>query len=1087
MFSRRPVFLQMLVVAFVATVCRLSPVLAQGTRGSASAKAILGQQIDETQTVALTGHVRADLTPQRDMGVTEDAKPLQLSLLLARAPEQQADLDAFLAQQQQPGSPMYHHWLTPQQFGERFGVAQADAAKLTAWLQSHGFQVQGLLNNGSILQFKATAGQVRTTFQTTMHYWNVQGGRYAANRENPVIPASIASLVTGVHGLSQIPLLAHHSATAQAAYDAQTHTWSQVGPDSNGKVRPSFNVGNGNYYVTPQDFYTIYHVNPVFNGGNLGAGASIAVVEQSDMQYGSVNGSGQATGGDVATFRSLFGVAGTLNMKVMHGAGTVSCSAPGIVNGDEGEATLDAEWANALAPSAQLIYMACSPFTDNGVISSLTALIDNNIGNVLSFSYGSSESTAVASDYTLQDTLFQQAAAQGQTVIVSSGDSGSDTRDQNTTGTATAGLNVDLFAASPLVLGAGGTDFSDTYDALEGGPAQTNYWGANSAHYGNALSYIPETPWNNSCAGSLLAQYQGSNPAAFCGLGPLLNPYILGDVVADGGGFSTHYPQPSWQTGTFGVTGTQRAVPDISMFAANGLWGHALVFCDSSSAGSNCSSSSTFGLAGGTSFVAPALSGVTGLLITATGQPQGVLNPALYALARAQFANPATATACYSNGQTGNTSVTTSLPAASCIFHDVTTSNNDVPCQAGSLNCFVNSGKSYGLLSTTGASSLSIGYSSGVGYDEATGLGSVDVYNLITKWNQAYTSSTTLVAALTTVSPTTSDTLTATVAGGLPTGSGSGAPTLQGSVNFAAGTKALGTCTLGGNSCSINITGSQLVAGANSVTASYAGNGTYPPSTSMPVSITLSGSTAPANPTFSPVAGTYQAGQQVTLTDSTPGALIYYLINGGTATKYTGPITVNATETIQAIAVVIVGSGYTTSSLVSSVYTVLQTPAVPVISPLGNHFTSIQTVTITDATAGATIYYTINGGAYVPYAGAFSLSASESISAYASIGSGGSTVSSAVNTQTYLVVLPPANPTFSPAPGSYTSPVSVTINETTPGAQVYYSLNRGAWTKYTVPIALPANTTSTIQMVGYATDGVDYAISAVLKGVYVVN
>ena len=1086
MSNRRTVLLQVLVVA--AMVCAFSPVVAQQGRGSASANAALVQQIDDSQTVALPGHVRADLTPQRDLGITEDAKPLQLSLLLARSPQQQADLDSLLAQQQQPGSPMYHQWLTPQQFGKRFGVAQADAAKLTAWLQSQGFQVQGLLNNGSMLQFKATAGQVRATFQTTMHYWNVQGGRYAANAENPVIPMSIASLVSGIQGLSQIPLLPHHGATAQAAYDAQTHTWSQIGPDSNGKVRPRFNAGNGNYFVTPQDFYTIYHVNPVFSGGNLGGGATVAVVEQSDMQYGTVNGSGQASGGDVATFRSLFGIPGTLNMKVMHGAGSVSCSAPGIVNGDEGEATLDAEWANALAPSAQLIYMACSPYVDNGVISSLTALIDNNIGNVLSFSYGSSESTAVASDYTLQDTLFQQAAAQGQTVIVSSGDSGSDTRDQNTSGTATSGLNVDLFAASPLVLGAGGTDFSDLYDALEGGPAQTSYWGANSAHYGNALSYIPETPWNDSCASSILAQHQGSNPAAFCGLGPLLNPYILGDVVADGGGFSTHYAQPVWQTGTLGMTGTQRAVPDISMFAANGVWGHALVFCDSNGGGSNCSSSSTFGLAGGTSFVAPALSGVTGLLITATGQPQGVLNPALYALARAQFANPSTATACYSNGQTGNASVTTSLPAAGCIFHDVTTSNNDVPCQAGSLNCFVNSGKSYGLLSTAGAGSLQIGYSSGVGYDEATGLGSVDVYNLITKWNQVYTSSTTLAASLTSVSATTSDTLSATVSGGLPAGSGAGAPTLQGSVSFAAGSAALGSCNLNGNSCSITITGSQLVAGANSVTASYAGNGTYPPSTSLPVSITLSGSsTPPANPTFYPVAGTYQAGQQVTLTDSTSGALIYYLINGGTATKYTGPITVNATETIQAIAVVIMSGGYKTSSLVSSLYTILQPPAVPVISPLGSHFKSVQTVTITDSTAGATIYYAINGGAYVRYTGSFSLSASESISTYASVTSGALTLSSAVNTQTYLVVLPPANPTFTPVPGTYASPVSVTITETTSGALVYFSLNGGAWTKYTAPVALPAHTTSTIQMVGYATDSVDYAISAVVKGVYVIN
>lgn len=1088
MFRRCTVFYKVLVVAFAALLSGFSPVEAQGTRGSASARAVLGPQIDETQTVSLQGHVRPDLTAQRDLGVTEDAKPLQLSLLLARTPEQQADLDALLTQQQQPGSPLYHQWLTPQQFGERFGVAQADAAKLTAWLESHGFQVQGLLNNGSMLQFTATAGQVRSTFQTTMHYWNVQGGRYAANAGNPVIPASLASLVTGIHGLSQIPKKPRHGATAQAAYDAQTHTWSQVGADSNGMVRPSFSTGGGNYYVTPQDFYTIYHVNPVFNGGNLGAGATIAVVEQSDMQYGSVNGSGQATGGDIATFRSLFGVGGTLNMKVMHGAGTVSCSAPGILGGDEGEATLDAEWANALAPSAQLIYMACSPFVNNGVISSLTALIDNNIGNVLSFSYGSSESTAVASDYTLQDTLFQQAAAQGQTVIVSSGDSGSDTRDQNTAGTATSGLNVDVFAASPLVLGAGGTDFADLYDAVDGGLAQTTYWGANSAHYGNALSYIPETAWNDSCASSILAQYKGYSPAAYCGLGPSLNGFITGDVVAGGGGFSTHYAQPSWQAGTLGMTGTKRAVPDISMFAANGLWGHALIYCDSSSSSSNCSSTSTFGLAGGTSFVAPALSGVTGLLITATGQPQGVLNPALYALARAQFANPATATACYSNGQTGNTSVTTSLPAASCIFHDVTNSNNDVPCQAGSLNCFVSSGKTYGLLSTTGAGSLNIGFSSGVGYDEATGLGSVDVYNLITKWNQAFTSSTALAASLTSVSPTTSDTLTATVSGGLPAGSGSGAPALLGTVHFAAGATALGSCNLSGNSCSINITGSQLATGTNSVTATYAGNGTYPPSTSTPVSITLSASSsAPANPTFSPVAGSYKAGQQVTLSESTPGAVIYYLINGGAAIKYTGPITVNATETIQAIGVLIGSSGYTTSALISAVYTVLQTPAVPVISPLGSHFTSVQTVTITDSTAGATIYYAINGGAYVQYTGPFSLSASESISAYASVGSGGSTVSSAVNTQSYLVVLPPANPTFSPTPGTYASPVSVTINESTQGAVAYYSLNGGTWTQYAGPVALPAHTTSTLQIVGYATDGVDYAVSAVLKGVYIVN
>ena len=943
--------------------------------------------------------------------------------------------------------------------------------------------------------------------------------------------------------------------------------------------------------MTPQDFYTIYDVNKVFTGGNVGAGASVAVVEQSDMKYGTVNSStGAATGGDVATFRSLFGVGGTLNMKVMHGAGTVTCNAPGIVNGDEGEATLDAEWANALAPSAQLIYMACDNVVNNGVISSLMALIDNNIGNVLSMSYGSSESTAVASDYTLQDTLFQQAAAQGQTVIVSAGDSGSDTNDQNTNGTATSGLNVDIFAASPLVLGAGGTDFSDLYDALEGGPAQTAYWAtANTSKYGDALGYIPETPWNDSCASSLLARYFGYTGAGFCGAGTS-SGYVLGDVVAGGGGFSTHYAQPSWQTGTLGVTGTKRAVPDISMFAANGVWGHALVFCDSSSSTSACTSTSTFGLAGGTSFVAPALAGVTGLLVTATHEGQGVLNPALYALARAQFSGPTTATACYSNGQTSSTGVTTSLPAAACIFHDITTSNNDVPCASATLNCFVNSGQTYGVLSTTGSSSLTVGYASGVGYDEATGLGSVDVYNLVTKWNQAYTSSTTLIAAASSIPATGSDQLTATVAGGLPTGSGSGAPALVGTVSFAAGSTALGTCTLSGNSCSITVQGSALASGANSITATYAGNGTYPASTSAPVTVTVTGTASslvvsptslsfgsqadlkpsaaqsvtvsnpssaaitlggisftgsnatdfsqtttcsstvaagascsisvkftpaapgtrtatlnvansgstqtvgltgtgvgsPVSAVITPGTGTYSSPQQVTMSDATPGAVVYYAINGGTNIKYTAPLTVSTNETITATGVLFAGNSYTQSASVTATYTFSQTqaPAVPVISPGAGGYTSVQTVTITDTTSGANIFYAINGGAYVPYTAPFSLSASESISAYASVTVSGTTTSSAVVTQNYVVVLPPAVPVISPGAGGYTSAQTVTITDATSGASIFYAINGGTYVPYTAPFSLSAS--ESISAYATLTSSGTTATSATVTQAYVV-
>src|SRR5208282_2168650 len=161
------------------------------------------------------------------------------------------------------------------------------------------------------------------------------------------------------------------------------------------------------------------------------------------------------------------------------------------------------------------------------------------------------------------------------------------------------------------------------------------------------------------------------------------------------GGISTHYAVPAWQTGISGYSNSKHSIPDISGFASSGWWGHALIFCDSNSPdapSSGCTSDANFGEAGGTSFVAPYMAGVAGLLVDYTGSRQGLLNPALYALAKAQYTAAATKTACYSNGQTSNTGITTGLPAADCIFNDVTTGDNDVPCAAGSTGCFVNTG-----------------------------------------------------------------------------------------------------------------------------------------------------------------------------------------------------------------------------------------------------------------------------------------------------------------------------------------------------------------------------------------------------------
>jgi len=312
-----------------------------------------------------------------------------------------------------------------------------------------------------------------------------------------------------------------------------------------------------------------------------------------------------------------------------------------------------------------------------------------------------------------------------------------------------------------------------------------------------------------------------------------------------------------------------RAVPDVSFFAASGFWGHSIVQCDSSDPATACTSPTTFESAGGTSFTAPQFAGVTALLVTLSHERQGTLNPALYALAKAQYAARATATACYSNGQTNNIGVTTGLPAAACIFNDITTGNNDEPCAAGSLDCFVDAGAQYGMLSTTGASSLTVAYPSGVGYDETTGLGSVNIANLIKNWNTVFTTTTALTASPTSITASESTTLTATVTHGTPLGYTGTAPALTGTVTFSSGTITLGTCTLSGGTCSLLVSGSVLPIGPDSITATFLGNETYPASTSNIVVVTVT--TATTQPPLSLWANTVLGlGQSMKLPVSIP-------------------------------------------------------------------------------------------------------------------------------------------------------------------------------------------------------------------------
>ena len=698
--------------------------------------------IDPGSLVPLTGHVLKALRPDLDMGAVDDATPVRLYLNIQRTPAQQADLTSLLAAQQQTGSPSFHKWLTPEQFGERFGAAASDINKITLWLTSQGFEVTSVAKNASVINFKTTAGGVRDTFHVQLHNYNLNGDKVVAVNTEPLIPAALSSLVAGIAGLNQVPPHAHHTSIHPERYDSETHKWYPVASANADATPQPHEVGvDGNYNMTPQDFYTIYNVNPILQGNNVGAGSTIGIIGSGPFNYGTVSGGdagGKASGGDVTTFHKLFGITTPVNLQIQHGVANFPCSGVGGTN--SGESALDVEWASSLAPGATILFENCTD--GNAFLTEVQALVDADVADVISSSVGFSEGLSSLADNQSFETLFAQAATQGQTVLSAQGDSGSDDTDFGST-QGTHGLSIDYPGSSPNVLSVGGTDFQDLYDVHLGSSIpQSTYWAAkNSQFYGTALSYVPETAWNDSC-GSVLAASDptyggasGESTATYCNStsGPAGQVFSGGG----GGGLSTYFAQPTWQKGFPGLSAaiTQRATPDVSLFSAVGVFSHhSLVVCDSGSGpASACTSPSTFGFAGGTSFAAPQFAGILGLLRTATNSRQGLVQPKLYSLAKAQYA---AGTACYANGQSANAGITKSLPASSCIFHDVTTNSNNNECEAGTPTCFTNPGAGYGVMTSSKDTSIFVdAYAAGAKYDLATGLGSVNVTNLINGWN----------------------------------------------------------------------------------------------------------------------------------------------------------------------------------------------------------------------------------------------------------------------------------------------------------------------------------------------------------------
>ena len=659
------------------------------------------------QTTALPGNTRPEAAdPANDRGpVADDFALPDLRLQLRRPAEREAALAALIEAQQDPASPYFHQWLTSDEFAALFAPAQADIDTVVAWLQAQGFGVTRVYESGMTIAFSGTAGLVRKAFATQIHRLEVGGENHYANASDPRIPAALAPAVAGIVALNDFKPRASHRTIA-----------------------PNYTVSSSTHLVVPADLATIYNLKPLFAAGTTGQGITIALIEQSNVY----------SLADVTTFRNTFGL-GSAIFNQIH----PNCANPGTVGGDDSEATLDVEWAAAAAPGATLELASCP-----NVLDALVNLVNANATppSILSISYGACEAALGAGTNAMITSAYQLAVTKGMSVFVASGDQGAASCFTPADLTqAKYGIGVNGLASTPYNVAVGGTDFGDSFAGTT-----ATYWNAsNTAQFGSAKSYINEIPWNDSCASQLIASIEGFattyGTAGFCNSATGSN--FLTIAAASGGpsGCSSGAPsasspnvvsgscagtaKPSWQTGFLGNPNDHvRDLPDVSLFAANGVWGHYYVYCfsDPGTTGSAPCTGAPSGWAGagGTSFSAPILAGIQALVnqkngIALAGNP----NPAYYQLAAAEYG---------ASGSAGCNSSNGNGVAASCVFYDVTQGDIDVNCQLGSPNCYRPSG-SNGVLSTSPSSYLPA-FGTTTGWDFATGIGTVNAANLVANW-----------------------------------------------------------------------------------------------------------------------------------------------------------------------------------------------------------------------------------------------------------------------------------------------------------------------------------------------------------------
>ena len=793
------------------------------SRPAAAALPRIAAEVDDSNLVTLQGNIHPLATEANDQGAAPASLELGRAILMLKSTSaQQAALDRLADDQQNPNSPDYHVWLTPAEYGEQFGIAPQDLAKINEWLERHGFTIEPQMAGRNLIMFSGTNAQLMEAFHTELHTYKVKGQNYTAISANPRIPAAFSEVILGFSP-NNFPVHAQHTATRM-----MKHTDSGWKDVAGAKPLVTLMENGSTYYaVSPYDLATIYNILPLWTAGIDGAGETIAIVADSNINPT-----------DVDSFRSEFGLPKKKLNIINYGPD------PGR-NGDEDEADLDVQWSGAVAKNATIdLVVANDSYASSGIFGSAAYVINNNIASLLNVSFGACEQAFGTAENQFINLTWEQAASQGITVLVASGDADAAGCDRGNSiaynGDAANGLS-----STPYNVSVGGTDFSGNF------PKPSKYWSAtnNPTTQQSVLSYIPETPWNDSCANPMVLAAVRANGTtkdattlALCNDdSPKVQQFL--NTVGGGGAASncaiggpdptnpciSGYPKPAWQSGVPGIPKDGvRDTPDVSLMAGNGLWSSFYLACDSDASGGPCNTTSYIA-AGGTSFATPIFAG---MLALAQQKQQaaglGNVNYVLYKLAAAEYKDSSSTACISSNVMEGN----------SCIFYDITEGSNSTPCLTFTLDCSTgNAIEQLGILT---------GYDAKPGYDLASGLGTINTYNLVEKWDTASSTFLPTTTKISVTGPTSvvygkNVNLSVVVS---PKAPATGVP--SGVVGFtsndpAPGSKSLTDVTL--RKGHGEVAAAPVSAGSYRVFGKYAGDATFAPSTSSGVSVEITKAT----------------------------------------------------------------------------------------------------------------------------------------------------------------------------------------------------------------------------------------------------